>query len=363
MLLRLFDFRVLGLQCIFVLFVAYNSASGEPNSTDALLSPPVSINGTVPTLFGITPDRVKTFWHLDLSFGGKYRDWHPDPKMFYKKQKVVELCDAITARDVRRMAELIDSGVDVNATGKHNMTPLYWAYFVDDDPRPFGLLLKHGANPNVACGFVLDGWPSKITHGGNSVSNLVSFGVYNRHYKNVFEHGGDPNIPSKSLITPGVTPLLALHGETPDALERLLLLIEKGADLDARYASGQTFVGQKLKSRYTHSYSLALAALKAGADFDVYHKEKAGGYFRFVHYLAASETHLSGCSKAEQRCYHELVAWLERRGESISEARNDLKRWEEWNKYKRPEWFEKEHQERLARDAKVPEKESAVQKP
>ncbi len=46
------------------------------------------------------------------------------------------------------MDQLIADGVDVNAKGKDNVTPLFWAFFDNKLPR-FKKLLEHGADPNV----------------------------------------------------------------------------------------------------------------------------------------------------------------------------------------------------------------------
>ncbi len=58
---------------------------------------------------------------------GAYRHWSPD--LFFDDPEVVQLCKAIAEKDYEQIDRLVKTeGVDVNATGRMNMTPLFWAF-------------------------------------------------------------------------------------------------------------------------------------------------------------------------------------------------------------------------------------------
>jgi ankyrin repeat protein len=54
-------------------------------------------------------------------FGWKAEDYFTDPK-------VIALCHAIEANDLKEIDRKIAAGADVNAKGTDGMTPLLWAF-------------------------------------------------------------------------------------------------------------------------------------------------------------------------------------------------------------------------------------------
>ncbi|HNX05216.1 MAG TPA: hypothetical protein PKI32_06920 [Opitutales bacterium] len=70
-----------------------------------------------------------------------------------------KLAQAISDGDDAEMLELIRQGADVNANGKKAMRPLFWA-IGKRRVKEFGILLEHGANPNVYDESDKPGWPS-----------------------------------------------------------------------------------------------------------------------------------------------------------------------------------------------------------
>ena len=59
------------------------------------------------------------------------------------------LVDAVTAKDMAALRELLRNGVDVNAPAGDGATPLHWAVY-GDDPAIVSLLVRAGAKVNVA---------------------------------------------------------------------------------------------------------------------------------------------------------------------------------------------------------------------
>ena len=55
------------------------------------------------------------------------RYWSPD--LFFDDPKVIQLCEAIREKDYEEIDRLVKvKGVDINATGRMNVTPLFWAF-------------------------------------------------------------------------------------------------------------------------------------------------------------------------------------------------------------------------------------------
>jgi ankyrin repeat protein len=66
--------------------------------------------------------------------------WNAKPQWkandYFDDPKVIALCKAIDARDLKEIDRLVAEGADVNAKGKGNMTPLLWA-FPENKPEIF----------------------------------------------------------------------------------------------------------------------------------------------------------------------------------------------------------------------------------
>ena len=129
-------------------------------------------------------------WHE--KFNWQAEDYFEDPQ-------VIALCKAIEANDLDEMERLIQAGADVNAKGEGNMTPLLWA-FPDNKPERFEKLLEHGANPNV---LVTSDFNTKMSalRPGDSITHMACRTHFPKYFDLVFDHGGDPNLVGKRLVT------------------------------------------------------------------------------------------------------------------------------------------------------------------
>lgn len=261
---------------------------------------------------------AKSTWHE--KFNWKAEDYFDDPQ-------VIALCRAIEKNDLAEIDRLVAAGADVNAQGKGKMTPLLWA-FPDNKLARFKRLLEHGANPNVLVesdfGTRHAIWP------GKAVTHLASATWFDGYCEAVFDHGGDPNLVSAPRITREEMPLFeVIKSRSANKKERIRLLIEKGADLDRANGDGITPAMQA--TSYFGQYDIALAPLEAGADPKVY---MSGNNQKLIHLVVGDgENHIrtSSWSPRQKAAYDALVHWLERRGESDEEAKEDRRRWASWS--------------------------------
>jgi ankyrin repeat protein len=256
---------------------------------------------------------------------------------FFDDPKVIALCKAIDAKNLRRIDRLITRGADVNAKGKDNMTPLLWA-FPGDNLESFKRLLEHGANPNVV---VTSNFNTRRSEGsrtffinpGDSVLHLAAVGSdrtrihlgpesRSQHYfKYVMQHGGDPNLirgnPQRS------SPLITVVGGLlPNKTEAVQLLIDAGADLDYRNdipGSSTALESSVLGGhRDGYRYDVTLQLLKAGASFNIY-KEQTGE--TFLHYFLWADERTM-VPELRQR-HAKILAWLEANGADMEAAREE----------------------------------------
>lgn len=329
--------------CFQSTFVSSQETNNQSNDKwpDWVKTMPVSMNGKLPTGSLWKTGQEKKRWHNCVSGELVRKYWKMEE--FFEDPDVIKLCNAISKSDIATMEKLIQSGVNVNAVGVDGMNPLYWAFHMDTDPRPFELLLKHGANPNQIVhqkekkrfeAFYLSG-------GGFAVVHLVTFRDYNRQFKNVFEHGGDPNLVAQNLFYK-YPPYRLLWPGTPDAVERVELLIKKGAKLDEKSSDGMSFVCLRCIGGEEKSLRLCYLALRAGADHSLSYKvedkeglvtwaashtEYTGSYLRMIHFMALNEQKARKRPKSGQKYYQRVLNYLEQRGESLKDAHQDLKRW------------------------------------
>jgi uncharacterized protein len=253
----------------------------------------------------------KMNWHQSF-------DWKAEN--YFAEPEVIALCHAIEARDLKHIDKLVASGVDVNAKGKWNMTPLLWA-FPDDNRDCFCKLLELGADPNLV---VESDFNTKMSgiRPGDSVTHLACSTIFTGYFDCVFRHGGDPNLRHRKTHD---TPLfLLIRGPAKDKEVKVRRLIELGADLDANkeddYTGGIT--PPMVATSCFGQYAIALQLLKAGADYKV----TTTNGMRLIHIVLAAEKRKESMAPEQKEDYLALVNWLEDHGESLEDARKDIKR-------------------------------------
>ncbi len=279
-----------------------------------LILPTVILNGGCTEMSNTVSSATKPSWHH--KFGWDAEDFFTDPQL-------VALCRAIEAEDLDEIDRLVAAGVDVDAIGKGNMTPLLWA-FPDNKPDRFARLLQYGADPNVMVSSNFNTGPAGIQP-GDSVTHIAAKSSF-PHFKLVMEHGGDPNFVHPKYKE---TPLFSvIKGSGGEREERIQLLIDKGADLD--YVSGLGATPAIQAVSWGGQYRYALMLLEAGADPDVY---QTGLNSKLIHVVVGDEKRLAIASPEQKQDYRKLVRWLESHGESVEKAREDHARWDSWFKF------------------------------
>ncbi|MCA9205658.1 MAG: ankyrin repeat domain-containing protein, partial [Planctomycetales bacterium] len=197
------------------------------------------------------------------SFHAKF-GWKPED--FFTDPQVIALCKAIEANDLAETDRLVASGVDVNATGEGNMTPLMWAFPDSHLPR-FQRLLDHGADPNVVVTTNLNA-PGAISV-GDSVMHLCARTHFPGYFEAALRAGGDPNLKDGK----GNTVLHAIiKTGVPDASNRIALAIDSGGEIDAYGAGGDTPLLTAIS--WFGQFDIALLLLERGADPTVYQKDQ-----------------------------------------------------------------------------------------
>jgi len=243
---------------------------------------------------------------------------------FFTEPKVIALCHAIEANDLAEMERLVRAGADVNAQGKHKMTPLLWAFPDNHLPR-FKWLLEHGANPNVVIEDEIKAY--RPIHRGDSVTHMACRTWFPGYFEAVFDNGGDANIRRSGPLGDSDRPLhTVIQAPVSERRAKVQRLIELGADMNA-LALGTTPVGMAVG--WGGQFDLALVMLRAGANFRTYNEDEI---WRLTHMVVRQEGRLKEYSPEKQAQFHELVKWLEEQGESYAEAKKDMDRWDSWSR-------------------------------
>ncbi|MFZ5829712.1 MAG: ankyrin repeat domain-containing protein [Planctomycetota bacterium] len=190
---------------------------------------------------------------------------------FFDDAGVIRLCRAIEAKDLREIERLAQSGVNVNAKGRGNMTPLLWAFPMGE--KAFRKLLELGADPNVRLTE-----STLVLREGKSVTfaavKLVDGPIYNQFFYDVpmdaylslvLKHDGDPNQEDCG----GQTPLFDATLSDPRKVSKKIdLLLDAGGDVNYCDQRGYTALLDAPEYRFDSRLSL----LAAGADYRIPNK-------------------------------------------------------------------------------------------
>jgi ankyrin repeat protein len=171
--------------------------------------------------------------------------------------RVAELASAAENGDVDVIDSLVKDGVDVNAKGRYNVTPLLRS-LIARNKRGFDALLRHGADPNV------------LNIRGFAVTNEAALDEDPYWLQEALKHGGNPNLVNEgNPYFKGQTPLY--YAISRSRVANAKLLIAAKADVNHQDATESCPL---LRAAERGEYEIVYALLEAGADFR--QRNKAG---------------------------------------------------------------------------------------
>lgn len=97
--------------------------------------------------------------------------WKPEGwalDTFFHTPEATKACEVISAKDAAGLVDWIRAGGNVNLTGDHGMTLLFWA-MLDRNMNAFHTLLMHGANPMITLSSAIPLKSGKHMHKDDSV--------------------------------------------------------------------------------------------------------------------------------------------------------------------------------------------------
>ncbi len=211
----------------------------------------------------------------------------------FSDSQVLALARAAETGDVKKIDELVKTGVDVNARGRGNVTPLLRSYLARNF-EGFDCLLKHGANPNL------------LDEAGSAVVLLASQDKDSQYLRRALECGGNSNLVNTgNRYSKNSTPLLYAIGLS--RVENVKLLADAGADCNRPDGIGRTPLSSALEGKW----DIAIVLIKAGADIHTTNRfgntavddVKQGGW--------AIET------PADKQAFRDLIKLMNSMGENI----------------------------------------------
>jgi ankyrin repeat protein len=157
---------------------------------------------------------------------------------------------------IKKIEELVKSGVDVDAKGTQGATPLFWAMA---NYKGFKKLLELGADPNIVYG------------DGNTVIHTAVRIKDSRFLEALLEHGANPNLKVESRGKWQTLESTPLFDALSQGKARIDLLLSSGADLNARDSFGDTAV---MTAAGMGEFEVVHYLLEQGADYQI--KNTAG---------------------------------------------------------------------------------------
>ncbi|WP_444890471.1 ankyrin repeat domain-containing protein [Microbulbifer sp. DLAB2-AA] len=226
----------------------------------------------------------------------------PLETMFPDRQ-VRALAKAAGKGKVKQVDELLAKGVDVNARGKKNTTPLFWA-LRNSNLNGFIKLLDAGADPN-------------ILFAGGSVMHWAAKHENADYLKAALQYGGDPNLVAGQFSETPLFETIGLIGN--DRKENRQILLKSGANINARTIDESSYLpigGQTpvMKAAGLGRFDIVYELLEAGADYKIKNDSGRDLASRVAQNVGAF---VSGSS--QERDLQKVIAWLSERGVNISQ--------------------------------------------
>jgi ankyrin repeat protein len=238
----------------------------------------------------------------------------------FKEKDVIELCQAIEKNDNSKVDTFLNSDVNINATGKKNITPLFWA-LASDNFESYCKLLEHGADPNIQLtnNVHLPHSPDteheerKIFGAGSTVVTESACLYPPKYLEAALKHGGNPNLINPITKLPPTYALIirTTFFETDDEIANLKLLIEAGVNINEKLPGIPSLLEYAVRRRQPR---IILILLESGADY-------------YCTFQFDSDILINLASNLDQPRFSELRHWFEKNGFDIVAAKeaNKLK--------------------------------------
>ncbi len=170
---------------------------------------------------------------------------------YYADANQIKFLQAVGRGNEENMKKYLELGADVNAIGKEQMHPLFWA-ISKGNLKGFEFLLANGSNPEIANVTSKDG---KLTYTLYEIALTIDNGSY---LSLLLKYGMSPDRP---IAFAGNT--VMRHAILHSRINQVRLLIEAGANLNHQNDSGQT---PMLMAAGINKFDMVYLFLENGAD-------------------------------------------------------------------------------------------------
>lgn len=199
----------------------------------------------------------------------------------FPDESVRALAKAAGEGDLPEINRLVESGVDVNARGTKNATPLFWSM---RNLEGFKTLLNSGADPNV------------VFDDGGSVMHWSARHKNPAHLKLALRNGGNPDLVAGLFRETPIFETIGIFGEIGKN-PALTALLDAGANINFKSSTGST---PAVDAASIGRFDLVYELLVRGVDYTL--SDNRGR--DLAYYVRSRRTMLDP--------NHELYIWLEK---------------------------------------------------
>lgn len=211
-------------------------------------------------------------------------------EIMFPDKNVRALAKAAGRGEIEIIDALIANGIDINARGRSNATPLFWAMH---NINGYNKLLELGADPNIVFD---DG--GTVMHWAVQHENVAFLEM-------ALKNGGNPNLVAGQTAGTPVFELNRMSERNTD-LYVLSLLISSGADINAQTNRGNT---PAMVAAGIGRFDLVYELLNSGTDFTI---ENNDGLDLLSKVTAKQNFYVSG--SVQEKSLQKVITWFLQKG-------------------------------------------------